>query len=361
MTGPPWEAEEEQQGLVDRYVRTGAVLEGERFPDLRWTVQGLLPEGCGALVAAPKSGKSWLALDVCLSVAAGTAALGLACGPARPVLYLALEDGPRRLQARSRRLLGPGALIPPGLHYVTDVPGHEALNLIHEWMGEHGHLNPLVVVDTLAKVRRPGRSGDNAYDKDYSDVTGFKRVSDAHPGSTVLLVHHARKAAADDPLATTSGTYGLTGALDFAGVLVRGRAESSAVLHLTGRDIPEGAYALSFDDGRWSLDGAGLEEAARNAAAVEATTGLGEQSSALVEYVNAHPEGVTPRSAAMALSMSNDDAGKYLRRLVGAGRIDSPRRGTYVPVRSVRVSEVIEGESGFGRSDGSDTHAGSVS
>ena len=51
--------------------------------------------------------------------------------------------------------------------------------------------------------------------------------------------------------------------------------------------------------------------------------------------------------------MSNDDAGKYLRRLVERGSIDSPKRGYYTPVRSVRVSETDEP---IGHSDSSDTY-----
>ena len=71
------------------------------FPPLRWAVPNLLPEGCALLVGAPKVGKSWAALDIALAVAGGGLALGALRVETGPVLYLALEDGPRRLADRS--------------------------------------------------------------------------------------------------------------------------------------------------------------------------------------------------------------------------------------------------------------------
>jgi RecA-family ATPase len=76
---------------------TAAQLDDTDIPPLSWTVPGLLPEGFGILAAAPKIGKSWLVLSLGLAVAMGTPFLGVPVEQ-RPVLYLALEDGKRRLQ-----------------------------------------------------------------------------------------------------------------------------------------------------------------------------------------------------------------------------------------------------------------------
>ena len=44
-------------------------LERKDIPPIRWIVDGLLPQGLTILAGAPKAGKSWLSLDICLSVA----------------------------------------------------------------------------------------------------------------------------------------------------------------------------------------------------------------------------------------------------------------------------------------------------
>jgi RecA-family ATPase len=58
-----------------------------------------VPEGCILLAGPPKVGKSWLTLGLGLSVASGGKALGRIDVTAGQVLYLALEDTPRRLKA----------------------------------------------------------------------------------------------------------------------------------------------------------------------------------------------------------------------------------------------------------------------
>ena len=61
-----------------------------------WLVEGLwAEEGVGIVGGAPKCCKSWLALDLALSVASGTPALGTYAVPrAGPVLVFAAEDPP---------------------------------------------------------------------------------------------------------------------------------------------------------------------------------------------------------------------------------------------------------------------------
>jgi AAA domain len=80
-------------------------LQGKAFEPLRYVLPGLIPEGATLLVSRPKLGKSWLALDLCIAIAADRAALGSLQPAVGDVLYLALEDGERRLQRRMATLL----------------------------------------------------------------------------------------------------------------------------------------------------------------------------------------------------------------------------------------------------------------
>lgn len=356
MTNTVATSEDVSRSLVEKLVRSGDWLDVQDFPVARYALEGIIPEGMGLLVGPPKVGKSWLTLGVLLSIALGNEALGMvATGPSRPVLYLALEDGDRRMQDRCRRLLD-GESIPTNFHYATRVHPGEVDPLVREWLHLHAtaDLRPLIVVDTLAKITRGATPGESAYARDYRVAGALKALADDFPGITLLLVHHTRKMASEDFVDQVSGTNGLAGAADFVCVLTRGRTDDSGVLSVTGRDVPENEYALKLIGvGRWQIDGNGLAEAADRAVTVRAATGLGDRSADIVAYVAQHPEGVMPKDVADALTVSNDDAGKYLRRLAKSGRIDSPKRGTYAPVRSVRVSE---SDDAFGHSDGSDTH-----
>jgi hypothetical protein len=74
-------------------------------------------------------------------------------------------------------------------------------------------------------------------------------------------VHHSRKASADDPLDTISGTAGLAGAADTVLILTREEGRADSNLYVRGRDVPEADYALGFDPVtcQWSLLGDAAE------------------------------------------------------------------------------------------------------
>jgi AAA domain len=101
----------------------GAWLDTQEFPPLEYAVSGIIPEGFGLLVSPPKAGKSWLVCGIGLACAIGGLALGRIHVDKRPVLYLALEDGQRRLQSRCRRIMYGQPI--PAIHFVTKAkPGH---------------------------------------------------------------------------------------------------------------------------------------------------------------------------------------------------------------------------------------------
>ena len=74
------------------------------FPPLKWILPDLLPEGATLVASRPKLGKSWLVLDVAIAVTANRITLGVK-PTSGAALYLALEDGQRRLQRRITKLL----------------------------------------------------------------------------------------------------------------------------------------------------------------------------------------------------------------------------------------------------------------
>lgn len=319
-------------------MRSANWIMAQRFPPIEYVVPGLIPEGLAFLVAAPKIGKSWMALGLGIACATGGFAFGHLRVDQRPVLYLALEDGNRRLQSRMKSLGEMSAS--KSLHFITDVQPPQLLITVRAFMELYSESRPLVIIDTLGKVMPPARQQVTQYAHDYAVASEIKSVADEHPGSSIVVIHHTRKAESTDFLESVSGTNGLTGAADTIMVLRRDRVESGAVLHVTSRDAREGTYSLTLDDrGRWELNGATLEEAAAAARDTEAAKGVGDRMSELISEVNRHPQGIRAKELAILMHEEDDTVGRYLRRAAESGRIESVKRGLYGPVRSVRLSE----------------------
>lgn len=329
------------------HIKSGAWLDAQEFPPLGWIVPGLIAEGCGLLVAPPKIGKSWLALDIGLGVAAGGKVLGKLDVTPRPVLYLALEDGHRRMQSRCRVLLG-GGDIPAGFEYAIDFADKvEVMAVLGFWLDAHP--DGLVMLDTLGKVMDPARNGQTTYERDYKIVGDVKKATDAHPGSGAIIVHHTRKAGSGDFMDDTSGTNGLNGAADWTINVKRPRANPDGQLLVTGRDVGDGDYAVKFDGGVWTLDGDDLVRAAWQAGAAQASSGLKKDSdrARVVALVAEHPEGLRPRDVAERFGWEGKRATNTLSKLTDAGRIRRMAPGMYGPTTAsgvLGVSGVPEDE-----------------
>lgn len=222
-----------------------------KFPKLRYVVEGLLPAGLNMLAGSPKIGKSWLCLDLAFSVASGRPFMGRATDQG-DVLYLALEDQPRRLQERLR-LVAPGQdLNDLPLEFWTECPAMDegGLEAIGEWLGRVEKPR-LMIVDVWARFEPRKKTATN----DYSDITyTMQKIQALIAGYdvAVLLVHHTRKASGDgvfsgDPFDLIIGSRGLTSNMDATLMITRARMESDARLDVTGRDIEEASINLTFD------------------------------------------------------------------------------------------------------------------
>lgn len=313
-------------------VFTAASLENQHFPPLEYVVPGLIPEGLTLLVGGPKLGKSWMALGIALAAADGGRALGMIQVDRRPVLYLALEDGPRRLKSRMEKL---GVTTwPSTLHFMTELIA-PAILTIQTFMERNAHARPLVIVDVLKKITGT-YGGNDAYGHDYQQMAALKGLADAVPGSSILALHHTRKAAADDYVDSVSGSQGLAGAADTILILSRSRGTGEATLHATGRETGEGSYAVQLNEGAWSIDGSGLHQASEKAALRVITGGVGDTMGELIEIVSNHEEGIKPADVAVLMpNVPPDTVRQYLTRAHKEGRVARMKRGLYGPVTSV--------------------------
>ena len=204
------------------------------FDPIKYVVPGYIVEGLTLLAGKPKIGKSWLLLHAAIAVARGGFTLSNVHCIEGDVLYCALEDGPRRLQSRMRKTTG-RKQAPARLCFTCEMPRltHGGLDFIKQRL-ESAKAPRSTILDTLAMVRTPAKKDVTPYDADYAAVVGLRDLARQH-GVAIVLVHHLRKADADDAFDLVSGTLGLTGAPDT--IIVIRRDSKGTTLHARGRDL----------------------------------------------------------------------------------------------------------------------------
>lgn len=153
------------------------------FKPKEFIIDGLLTQGLYVLAGAQKVGKSWLAMDICLSIATGVLVLGRETiqGTA---LYLCLEDNYQRLQ---RRLFQMNAEPIENLHFAiaADKIGAGLEEQIESFKKEHDDLK-IVVVDVMQMVRS---NVESSYGADYAELIALKQVA-YRLGICILMIHH---------------------------------------------------------------------------------------------------------------------------------------------------------------------------
>ena len=214
---------------------------------IEYCVDGLISQGLFVLAGAPKVGKSWLALDMCLSIAKGEKVLGkeTLCGHA---VYLSLEDSLIRLQNR--------------LYELTDEPSDNLNFAIMaesisnglpeqiEYCRKRFDDLKIVFIDTLQMVRNESES---SYGSDYKELSVLKSLADKL-GIAIVLVHHTRKCSDGDPFNMISGSTGLSGCVDGSMVLIESkRGSRKAKLYCVGRDIENQEINGVFESSRWKV------------------------------------------------------------------------------------------------------------
>lgn len=295
------------------------------IPPLEWIVPDLLPEGTTVMAGPPKLGKSCLVYQVAVEVALGGVLLGRVIDQG-DVLYLALEDGKRRGQTRLRAALGDRPM-PRGrleVRWSAAKLGEGLERELVDWLDQHPGAR-LVAIDTLQRVRARSDARRNAYEVDVEDLA---RLQDLFKDRAVglLIVHHSKKDAGDDFLASVSGTYGITGSADTTLVIQRKRLETFGKLVVTGRDVQEVEEPVQFNGMTWSQAPRSLAEASFEQAEV---------------YKVIEAEGpIFPKAIADLIGSTRDAVQKLVEKLVASGSV-ARARGGYV-VAGARIDEDAE-------------------
>jgi len=284
-----------------------------------WAVEQIIPEGLSVLAAPPKSGKSFLVLQMSLAVSSGKPFLNQETLEG-PVLYCALEDSWSRLVGRIGALLEHSVTIPEELHLLNELPRLDegGLSVLGEWMGVNRPR--MVIIDTWGKTKPTTNSRrENAYETDVRVVSEVKKLADCHECS-ILLVHHLRKGGAKDAdwLESLSGSMGLGGTADAILSLVRNRGSKQAILKRSGRDLEiEDDLALEWLEPGWKFSGEASE--------VKMT----EERKAIISLIREAKEPVNYGFVADVLGKNRNTTKSLMRKMLLAGVLRTTSRGEF--------------------------------
>src|SRR5215217_9468587 len=180
------------------------------------------------------------------------------------------------------------------------------LDDLREWI-EQARNPRLIIIDVLNKVRPAQKSNEGIYDYDVRCLEGLQSLA-AESRIAIVVVHHTRKAEADDPFDCLSGSTGLTGTADTT--LVLARDSQGTTLYGRGRDIEEIEKAMSFDrtTGQWSVLG--------EAAEVRRT----DERTILLNALREQGQPMSPADLASATGMKSDSVRQLVLKLVRTRR-----------------------------------------
>lgn len=288
------------------------------IPAPTYLVDGVIPEGCSLLVAAPKIGKTLFTLNVAYGIACGGIVLGNIPVTKARVLFLALEGSKRGLKRRLE-LLADGTVLPNNLHFFQQWENQDdgGYDLLAQWIDNYPDTG-LIVIDTLKRIRGKGDSRRNLYDADYEALQPLAALSE-RTNIPIIVVHHTRKMDSNDPLDMVSGSHGLAGAVDNVLVMKRSRGQIDALLTVIPREEDEAELALKFDEhaSTWILKG-DAREVAKTLARQKIFDALKEAGKAM-----------TPKQLAEVLGEKPNNIKQLCYQMKKSGELGQPADGHY--------------------------------
>ncbi|MGN0355025.1 MAG: AAA family ATPase [Muricoprocola sp.] len=227
-------------------------------------INGLIPVGLSLVASPPKYGKSWMMLDMSISVSEGNPFLGFTTNKCN-VLYLALEDRFDRLKDRMLKITD-GKPFPAGLEIAIDAPalGDGFIEYVGDFLNDHLETK-LIIIDTFVKIRGIPNGKEAPYALDSREAGILKKFADQH-GVAIVLVTHTRKSIdTSDPVSNITGTFGVAGAADDMIILTKEkRSDALTKMSVTGRDVAYEEYPIVFNQNsyKWVRQGESYELAA---------------------------------------------------------------------------------------------------
>ena len=283
------------------------------FPEPVWAIPGLIPVGLSFLAGRPKVGKSWLALQFAVAVGCGGRALGEIVKVGK-VLYLALEDSPRRLKKR----MAAQGINPKNIDFVTEWNPLAAGGFTELQAEITAGGYSFVVIDTISRAL--GKSDQLDLTQMTLIMANLQNLSLTLDISILLVDHHTKPKGfgSDDPIDDIMGSTGKAAVCDVAIGLYKTQGKKGAILKARGRDVEDKELALEWDPTTCCWQNLG------NAGDVRDDTFKGDILRAIRELKD---DGELPTTAAIAKYTGKDasNVSHALADLLAAGKV---RQGT---------------------------------
>lgn len=174
-----------------------SVHELERLPsENEWLIGGLWPsQGVGIIAAEPKCGKTWLAMEMAISVASGMPCLGEFQVPSTaPVLFFNAEDGEHIQRDRLANIMRAKGLSSQDVSNLKIVRSEnlrldidEDINALRELVAKTS--SKLLILDPFVRLHRIDENNSGAV----AELLGRLRAIQRDFGTAVILVHHLKK------------------------------------------------------------------------------------------------------------------------------------------------------------------------
>jgi len=295
-------------------ILTAAELMKLEFPPPQWLVEGLLPEGLTVLSGAPKIGKSWLSLQIALSITTASPLFGRAPASEKSVLLLALEDNERRLQERISK-----CGLTPSEKFCLTTKWEDGLPGLKQFLLDNRNIK-LCIIDTLA-VFLPSQDtrGRNAYDADVARMRELHNLG-RDTGTSLLMIHHDKQGEDPDWASKMNGSSGVIGTADtLIRLSVQKRGSKQAKLQVTGRDVEDLELNLKLDDNTmsWRID-KGQDD--RQLTALQ---------NDVLQLVPLTPASIRSREIADKLAKEQSQISDILKKLTDRGYVFSPTYSEY--------------------------------
>ena len=299
---------------IRKPIYTAAELMKLELPPPQWLIEGLLPEGLTVLSGAPKIGKSWLSLQIALSITTASPLFGRAPASEKSVLLLALEDNKRRLQDRISK-----CGLTPSENFCLTTEWQDGVSGLKQFLLDNRNIK-LCIIDTLA-VFLPSQDakGRNAYD---ADVTRMRELHNLRrdTGTSLLMIHHDKQGEDSDWASKMNGSSGVIGTADtLIRLSVQKRGSKQAKLQVTGRDVADLELNLKLDDTTmsWQIY---KEQDDRQLTALQ---------NDVLQLVPLTPASIRSREIANKLAKEQSQISDILKKLTNRGFIFSPVYSEY--------------------------------
>lgn len=287
-------------------------------PEQRWLIQGLwAAQGVGLIGGHPKCGKSWLGLEIAVSLASATPCLGR-FAPARQgrvLLYMA-EDAIPDVRARLESLCHHHGVDLASLDIFVITADTLRIDQPQDQQRLRATVSAcapdLLLLDPL--VRLHGRDENSS--QEMAVLLGFLRQIQRQLGAAVVLVHHTRKTGAGQPGQALRGSSDLHAFGDSNLYLSRQRERLLLAVEHRAAPSPEPLHLALVERPTPHLE---IVE--------DGATRAGGLHDAVLELLRERGAAMTRAAIRHRLAVKNERLGKALEGLEASGRVERAREG----------------------------------